>query len=253
MANFEGVGVQVCKIINNNTNKEKIVYVSDKEGIENSFNEYKCQPYETIQQIPYGSKKGRMILYVTAPSGAGKSYFVNIFIKNYQKIYKKRQVYLFSYFENDVSITAKNIKRIKLDNTFVSTPLTLEDFQDSLIIYDDTDFVKNREIKNKLSNILDGLLQGGRHHNTDVIYTSHLCNKGHETRLILAEAHSIVLFPKVMGNRALSYVLDQYYGLSKKQISKIKKLSGRWISLVKTHPYVILYKKGLYILNVEDD
>ena len=45
---------------------------------DNNIEEYKCNPKETLQQLPDVSKE-RTILYVTGASGSGKSYYIKNF------------------------------------------------------------------------------------------------------------------------------------------------------------------------------
>ena len=122
-----------------------------------------------------------------------------------------------------------------------------------LILYDDVDTIKNKHIQGKLFHILDTLLQCGRHSGTSVIYVSHLPCNGKDTKMILAECNNITIFPQTLGNRALRYLLGEYFGLDKKQIQKIKKLPSRHITIVRRYPMVLLHEKGAFLLNNLDE
>jgi hypothetical protein len=97
------------------------------------------------------------------------------------------------------------------------------------------------------------VLDTGRHTKTSVVYTSHLANAGLQTKHILSECHSITIFPKSLGGRAMKYLLDNYLGLDKQQIKKLKKIESRWVTIVKTYPMCILGEKNALILNNLDD
>ena len=51
----------------------------------------------------------------------------------------------------------------------------------------------------------------------------------------------------------MKYLLDQYLGLDKQQIKKLKSLKSRWVSVVKGFPMIVLSEKEAYILNSQDD
>ena len=227
---------------------KKTLSVVDK-PIDDGFKSYKTKGDDTIQQVPDKSKE-RNILYITAPSGSGKSYYTLQYTKEYHKMYPKRNVYLFSSLDHDDTIDKlKYIKRVKIKTEqFMNTDFTVEDFKDTLLIFDDVDCITDKSQKRKVFNILNLVLQTGRHTKTDVIYTSHLATQGNDTKIILAEAHSVTIFPKNMGGRTLKYLLDQYFGLDKNEIKRLKNLQGRWVTLCKSYPMVVLSEKEAFLL-----
>jgi len=253
--NFEKIGAPIAILQNaKDQSKTKILYVNaEKEDVVNYIKEYKAPTKEqTFQQIPNITTE-RQILYVTGASGSGKSYFTKAFTDQYKKIYPKREVYLFSSISDDSSIDkVKNLKRIKLTPEFLMDDITVQDFKDSLVIFDDTDVILDKKMKIKITGILNSILETGRHFNVSCIYTSHVACDGRETKRILNEAHSITIFPHGLGGRALKYLLDSYLGLDREQVKRIKRLQSRWVSILKTFPMVILSEKEAFVLNIED-
>jgi energy-coupling factor transporter ATP-binding protein EcfA2 len=253
--NLEKIGAPIAILQNSkDQSKTKILYVNaEKEDVVNYIKEYKAPSKEqTFQQIPNITTE-RQILYVTGASGSGKSYFTKAFTDQYKKIYPKREVYLFSSISDDSSIDkVKNLKRIKLTQEFLQDEITVQDFKDSLVIFDDTDVILDKKMKLKITGILNSILETGRHFNVSCIYTSHVACDGRETKRILNEAHSITIFPHGLGGRSLKYLLDSYLGLDKEQIKRIKKLQSRWVSILKTFPMVILSEKEAFVLNTDD-
>ena len=81
--NFEkGKIIAVIKDLENEKKRSKkkdntFLYVDDKAN--NSINHYECDYNETIQQIP-DKETERSILYITGPSGSGKSYYTRNYI-----------------------------------------------------------------------------------------------------------------------------------------------------------------------------
>ena len=225
----------------------------ERDKVVSYLKELKLKPHQRFQQIPNFSVE-RTILYITAPSGQGKSYYTKQYADEYKRIFPKRDVYLFSSLGDDGSIDKiKNLKRIKLTREFLSEDITAKDFQDSLVIFDDTDCITDKYVKVKVNGILNSLLETERHFNSSVVYTSHAACNGNDTKKILNECHSITLFCNGLGGRSLKYLLDQYLGLDKEQIKRIKKLDSRWVTIMKSYPMIVLSEKEAYVLNPKDD
>jgi len=225
----------------------KFLYIDDKAN--NSIDSYDCDYNETIQQLP-DKETERSILYITGPSGSGKSYYTRNYILEYKKLFPKNNVYIFSSLDSDETLDKiPKIKRIKFTDKFLLYDFKITDFKDSLVIFDDVDSETNKFKKKKIFDILSMILNTGRHERCSCIFTSHLSCAGNETKLILSEAHSITIFPKNAGNRSLKYLLDSYFGLDKHQINYIKKLNSRFVTLIKTYPSVLISEKQAIILN----
>ena len=242
--NWEEQGKMICKIGN------RVLYVNDK-AVEDGFNTYKVKGDATIQQIPDKNSE-RSVLYITAPSGSGKSFYTREYISQYHKMYPKREVYVFSSLDDDPTLDKlKYLKRIKIKSPeFMNTDINAVDFKDCLVIFDDTDVISVKPIKVKVFKILNEILQTGRHHNTSVVFTSHNATAGNDTKIILNEAHSVTIFVKNAGGKTLKYLLDQYLGFDKDEIKKLKTLTGRWVTIVKSYPMCVLSEKEAFMLRM---
>jgi Cdc6-like AAA superfamily ATPase len=257
--NFEEEGLGFARIVktkepssgskSKKKRNEKILSVHpepEEEGIE-SFDEFTVSPGEKIQHIPVREKE-RSVLYVCGQSGSGKSFYSNKYIEEYKHSYPKRSIYLFSVHKDDPSLKCKSIKKINLDDKFISTALTLDDFKDCLVLFDDVDVLKKGPLKAKLQHILHTLLETGRHANCSVIYISHIACKSHETRVILNEANFIVVFPKNMSAQAFKYLFNNYVGLSPVQQKRVKNMKGRAVTYYKSYPNLIFNDKEAWIV-----
>jgi len=252
--NFEkGKIIAVIKDAENDKKRSKkqdnkFLYVDDKAN--NSIDSYECDYNETIQQIP-DKETERSILYITGPSGSGKSYYTRNYILEYKKMFSKNNIYVFSSLDSDETLDKiPKIKRIKFSEKFMMHDFKITDFKDSLVIFDDVDAETNKLKKAKIYCILSMILNTGRHERVSVIFTSHLSCAGNETKLILSEAHSITIFPKNAGNRSLKYLLDSYFGLDKHQINYIKNIKdSRWVTIIKTYPSVLISEKEAIVIN----
>ena len=225
----------------------KIIHLSDKAD-DDGFSNVELKAGEEFTLMP--SKTGRTIWYITAPSGAGKSYLSKQIIQEYHKQHQKNPVYVFSSLESDPTLdTLKYIKRIKISRPeFLESELTAEDFKDSLVLYDDIDCISDRKKLKKVQDSLNSILQTGRHFNCSCIYTSHASTSGNATKMILNESHIIVLFPSCASGKMLKYLLDQYLGFNKKQIEKMKELPSRWVAIVRKYPRCVVTQHSASLL-----
>ena len=140
-----------------------------------------------------------------------------------------------------ISIQLTNSSNIQSEE-FLNMELSSEDFKNSLVILDDVDCIREKKLKNKIKDILDKVLMTGRHFSTSCIYLSHLTTAGADTKMILAECHSITVFPNTLNGRTRDYLYKSYIGLNNKQILNLKKLEDntRSLTFVKSYPSVFV-------------
>lgn len=256
--NFEAVGQPICIIANRDDDKKKtrhsnpIVCVSEiKTGLARPFEELSLKDREDqfFQLIP-NPETERQILYITGSSGSGKSYFTKKYCREFARIFPKRPIILISSVDKDESVDdIKNLKRLKLKSKeFLEEDFAIDDFKDTLVIFDDTDCITDKKLRIKVNGILGMILETGRHTNTYCIYTSHLATAGNDTKRILNESHSITFFPRTMGGRMMKYLCEGYLGLDKKEIDHLKKITSRSITVMKTYPKVVVGDKDVFLL-----
>ncbi len=255
--NFENQGQPIARVkFEGDKKKDRTLSVEkpNDPNVDTPFTELMLQkPKEMIQHLP-NKKRERDILYICGQSGSGKSYYTMQYANEYKKMYPKNPIYLFSSLNEDKGSIdkVKGLKRIKLQPELLRSELTTKDFENSLVIFDDTDVIRDKLMRLKVLSILNMLLETGRHSKTSVVLTYHLPTNGLETRRILNEAHSVTIFPANCGGRAMKYLLENYFGMSKEDIKRVKKLPSRWVTIIKTYPNVVLYEKGAYVLNDPD-
>lgn len=251
--NFENQGIPLAVIKNSKSKKTPILSLDDKQLAKTTYTQLKLNGDEQFQCIP-NPETERQILYITGRSGSGKSYYTLHYCQEYKRMFPKRDVFLFSALNEDSTLDKlKGLKRIKLSEEFCNDDITSEDFKNAMVIFDDTDVISDKKIRNKVNMIMNNILQVGRHHNTSCIITTHTACNGKDTKVILNEAHSITIFPNGLGNRSMKYLLDSYLGLDKDQCKRIKKLQSRWVSIIKSFPMTIISEKEAYIVKADDD
>ena len=183
----------------------------------------------------------RQIIYITGVSGSGKSTFTRKFVKEYKKIFKENEVYLFSCLTEDESLDEVKPLRFKINDELVTEPIEVSELSNSLLIFDDIDSLANKKIKEAVYQLLNEVLQIGRHFKISAIITNHLPTNFNWTRVILNESHIVV------------YLLEQYVDLEKSQIRKFKKMNSRWVAIFKWAPRIFLSEHEIGFLDQDDD
>ena len=148
MLNLDKIGIPFAKIIGGKYNNE-IVSVSEDLTADKSFKYLGISNDAKFQLIP-NEKTEREILYITGPSGSGESTFVRKYLEQYKKVFKDREVYWFSSLPDDPSLDDIEPKRIRLDSSIYEDPLSIEEFANSVVIFDDVDVFQQTDQKCRL-------------------------------------------------------------------------------------------------------
>ena len=254
--NFCKDGYPLFKIVSKDgSKKDKIMYMSGNPSNPKYMHDYTCTLEEELVVMP-NSETERECIAAFARSGAGKSYQLKKYIEQWlkQKKNKGKNVVIFSSLPCDKTMDSlgDKIKRIKLDISFCNKPVSLTWLEGSCVVFDDTDVISNIHIRRKVNSIKNACLQIGRHHNITTLVTSHnFCNV--ENKITLNESVKFYIYPKVGFNRGLVYLLENYRGLTPKQIKKLKKLDSRWVCIDTNKYSTIICNNKAYMLNVVDE
>lgn len=249
--NLQSIGRTLCRVEGGKLNN-KIISISTKDeddaDITKKFNTLTLTGTSKFQQIP-DIETERQIGFITGASGSGKSTYIKKYVMQYKKAFKKNPIYLFSALKEDESLDEVKPSRIKIDDDLVSNPIDIEEFKDSLIIFDDIDVIRDKKQRGAVYDILSQVLEVGRHHNISCWVSNHLPTAGKDTRRILNEAHFIVYFPHSGSARQLNYLLQDYIGLDKKDIKKLKNSKSRWATIFKNYPMIAMTEKEIFVIS----
>lgn len=245
-----------AQIVNAKTNKVEgtISYEDNNLGIRSvELNEgFK------YQLVPRPLKeKERMTLFIAGQSGAGKSWYTMEYAKKYHNMFPNNHIYLISNLAHDETLDSyKVIQRLTgaMKPEFLNECLDLDlksEFGNSFVIFDDVDNIVNKKVKDKIYGLLNKMLMIGRHYNISVAYVGHTIYGNHELKCILNESMTITFFPRYLNYKKLKYLLEEYFGLSKEQIAKIRSIKDRSITYIKGADKIILSDTKCFIL--EDD
>ena len=100
--------------------------------------------------------------------------------------------------------------------------------------------------------MLKQVLEIGRHYKIHCVVTNHLPTNGKDTRRILNEARTVTYFPHSAGGK-IKYLLEEYVGLYRKQISHMKKQHSRACAIFKNYPQCFMLEHEVGLLNLHDD
>lgn len=199
-------------------------------------------------QVP-NTKLERECLYIAGPSGSGKSTYVNKYVKQYIRTYPDNEVYIFSRVADDKTLKDNDaIKRIPITEELIEDPIDNSELEDSIAIFDDIDTIREKPLRDAVTDLRSDLLETGRHHRVTLLCTSHLLMDRNKTRTLLNEATSVTFFPNSGQAFHVKRFLKEYCGLEKSQIDRVLQLPSRWVTIGKTAPMYILYDKGCYLI-----
>ena len=204
-----------------------------------------------FEELPTNDPNQTSVLMIAARAGAGKSYYLKQYIKNYKKIYKDNPVYLFSESKADKALDDL-VKRIPLDE-FVKSDLTWDQFPDDCYVnFDDIDVLENtREngfMKKRLYSLMNALIQNARKKHITVAQTVHIATDGATTKHILNSCTSFIIFLNSISLQ-IKRALKEYLGITPENIKKILSMKGRWVCVFTTSPLVVMGERDIYILH----
>jgi len=218
-------------------------------------------PQEKVFLKPvYDTTKDRtnFITFVCASSGAGKSYSINDILMRNPAIQHDvvPSVHLFSSVGNDPSFAP--LRNLYGERFVHHDPRDLQPevlnkrtYQaKSVIIFDDTNSISDRKIRNKITQFRENLLEIARHQSLVIICSEHLFHSRMATQRLRNSAAYFILFPR-NSIKAIDDVLDNQFSMQRHERSDlIKKLKreGRAQFIRQDTPSYIINTKRVQLL-----
>jgi len=206
-----------------------------------------------FESVPIIIKNQRNCLYISGASGSGKSYYAASYINKLQKLkdFKKQPVYFISFNVSDDPAYSDIKNFTKLDITNPENwgdlyDLDYSEFTDCIVVFDDWES-SPKLIMEKLSHLQRQLLQLSRKANVTMINILHETQNFLESKYVITESTSYILFPKMNMNRSLKFLKSCMF-FDQEQLDRFKKLEGRAVYINKIFPQFVLSKKELYLL-----
>jgi GTPase SAR1 family protein len=218
--------------------------IKNRGDMGNQFKDDNC----LCKIIPTDDPDQRDSIYITGPSGSGKSTFVSQFMEEYRKKYPDRPIWLFSSKPDDPALDVHHPDRVPLTDHMVDEPITLDELEQSLVIFDDIDQIRDKAIQNAVWGLRDSILELGRSKGISICTVSHQITNYKATRICLNESDYVVMFPKSGAKYQMNYFLRNYAGMSKEDIKKVFGLNSRAVILKKSYPMCVIHKNGVYVV-----
>lgn len=189
-------------------------------------------------------------VYISGQNGSGKSYLSGIYSKEYNKLFPKNKIIIFSVHEKDEAYDdVKKLVRVNLkDEELIKSPLEVPKFKNSLIIFDDCDRIQDKKIKAFIDSFEIDILTNGRKYGIYVLTLSHMLMDWKNTRNKINECSRIIMFGQSGSKYHITRFLKIHGGLEPQQIKKIFSLPSRWFCISMNYPNYILYDTGVYLL-----
>lgn len=203
--------------------------------------------------LPIPPAKGRSVVYIAAPSGAGKTTFAAEYIKAYLAIFPEKDFFIFSRTDakDDKAFRGMKYSQVKIDKSLIEDPIdiTKELTNGCIILFDDVNTILDDKIKKEVDKLMADIMEVGRKLNISIVITNHLVipNEKKIARTILNECQSLTVFPKSGSVQQIRYCLKNYFGYDDKQIKEFLKEDTRWIMFFKSYPQIVLTERKCFI------
>ena len=186
-------------------------------------------------------------IFVAGKSGAGKSCWAAMYIREFNEMHPNSNIYLISVHEDDQAYKGLPIIQLTLNEAFINDPPTLEDFRDCLVIFDDVDNLQDKKLSNAVEAVNNDLLANSRKYGTYVLTLHHHLMEYKRTRTLLNESNRVVFYPQGSAYHVQRY-LKVYAGVSPADISKIMAEKSRWICLDNGVPMNYITENAVVII-----
>lgn len=200
----------------------------------------------TIQPIPM-SESSRWGIF--GPSGVGKSTFLGKLMMEYKKKYKKNDIFVISALTEDEAFEKVKPIYVKLDQTVITDPLSIKEFKNSMICFDDIESITDKALKEAVFRFRDECLQVGRHENITTCCIAHGILMGAESKVLLNEADEVCVFPR-SNFSAISNLVKRYYSFGRDEINYLRELGqrSRWAVIKRSYPSAIMGEQEIRVV-----
>ena len=197
------------------------------------------------------------VTYISGPAGAGKSTMAAILLRNFLKLHKKSDIYMFSRknAKEDPAYKGLNIIQVRLDSSLVEHPVSVDNIDDgSIVVFDDIGTITDKGIEDAVELLARDIMEVGRHKNIHIIVTTHITNDHKPLyKTLTVELHTFIFFPSAGALRPIVNFLERYFYYDKKEIKKILEINRNkefaWTLVKRTTPQLLMHKHGCEFIN----
>lgn len=228
--------------------------------------------------FPYLDNKYRQSIYVSGNSGSGKTTLICNLIQLFLKRNNNLMILYFTGICGHDKHLEDFLKKIcnkqcilinpksfyELRNKKLRVPLSVSEItkyqltinnRPFLCVFDDTELIQDRMIRNALSQFRDDILLTGRAHGKEkhinIIVVNHQTNDWNKTRLIQLESKWSAMNLRSVNNNTIKNICEKF-GYSQEVIDtilKLKRENGGMSFFSSDFPYVIMNNKAIILQN----
>lgn len=143
----------------------------------------------------------RTSMNIIGAAGKGKSTLSMKFARVYREMFPDRKIVIISptadmpfLEELDIFIIRGNDRKAHIHFVNKESRLSVEDFEDHLVIFDDIESYADKAVKKGVHMLKDEILMNGRHTGTSIIICGHTLLGGMETKTALSECDYLSYF-----------------------------------------------------------
>lgn len=210
-------------------------------------NEDKLQPLMMLHEGGFPNR-----VFIAGGTLSGKSYIASKLAHDYHDQFPKNKIIVFSWVEDDKNYKdlkkLKAFHKIRIDDSILDNPMTLNELHDSLCIFDDIEHFSDKYIREELERLRDSAINAGRHCNIAVIVCRQNLLDGSKTKTCLNSSFQIISFPHSGSRFQLGGYLKRHEHMENKQVQKILNIPSRWVLLNRQSPPFVLHEKGCFLL-----
>ena len=202
-----------------------------------------------LHLMPTRGSSGRKCVYVAGASGSGKSYWTAQYIRDWIAFNNQKtntsMCYIFSALSEDevfdkiIASHKEKVHRVNIGPELFNNPIDIgtEIEKGSLLVFDDIDTLPNK-LRKGIYELINQILQIGRHYDFSIVITSHLINgmDRNFNRIVMNECHYVVLFLQGLARRHVHYWAETYAGIDKDDLKNMYKLASRATIFSKNYP-----------------
>lgn len=201
-------------------------------------------PGENIFVMPAPESERVMI---GGESGCGKSTLAALYATLWKEMFPEDMIYLFARQEDDPAFQNIEHEEIVVNEDLIYQKLDLDDFSNSLVIFDDMDNLQDKRLLKRVHDLMGDLMSNGRKKNIWVVYLTHILLNRSQTKVPLNESNKVIFFNGCGARQNINF-LKSYAGLLKPQIDLLTNLPSRWIMLSRKMPRYVIHEKGIFLL-----
>ncbi|MBS3925928.1 MAG: hypothetical protein KGZ34_04475 [Nitrosarchaeum sp.] len=192
-------------------------------------------------------------IYISGPSGVGKTLFIRSYIKHFLKKYPKAKILLFSSKTKDKNIDdIKSVQRIRIDDDMIINPMTLSEISSKstpvMTVFDDIEDFQNKKLNIEINRLCNEVIRNGRANHIFNLYVNHDPCDYNKTKLFLKEATQVVMLPYRAPKTTYNLIMEKYLKLDKKTQNQLINLKSKYVVVNRGRPEFVLSDKYIMLI-----